>query len=60
MLPADRTLVLVRHGQSTDNAQNLFSGFRNPSLTERGVTEAKAAGRKLKELGFHSDIAFAS
>ncbi|KQP30977.1 2,3-bisphosphoglycerate-dependent phosphoglycerate mutase [Methylobacterium sp. Leaf100] len=60
MLPADRTLVLVRHGQSTDNAQNLFSGFRNPSLTERGVAEAKAAGRELKELGFHFDIAFTS
>lgn len=55
-----RTLVLVRHGQSTDNEQNLFSGFRNPNLTERGVREAKAAGRKLKELGFRFDIAFTS
>jgi 2,3-bisphosphoglycerate-dependent phosphoglycerate mutase len=60
MLSAVRTLVLVRHGQSTDNEQNLFSGFRNPSLTERGVEEAKAAGRKLRELGFRFDIAFTS
>lgn len=60
MSSAVRTLVLVRHGQSTDNEQNLFSGFRNPSLTERGVAEAKAAGRKLKDLGFRFDIAFTS
>ena len=60
MSSAVRTLVLVRHGQSTDNEQNLFSGFRNPDLTERGVAEAKAAGRKLKDLGFRFDIAFTS
>jgi 2,3-bisphosphoglycerate-dependent phosphoglycerate mutase len=60
MSSAVRTLVLVRHGQSTDNEQNLFSGFRNPDLTERGVAEAKAAGRKLRELGFRFDIAFTS
>lgn len=60
MPSAVRTLVLVRHGQSTDNEQNLFSGFRNPGLTVRGVAEAKAAGRKLKELGFDFDIAFTS
>ncbi|RYE92254.1 MAG: 2,3-bisphosphoglycerate-dependent phosphoglycerate mutase, partial [Oxalobacteraceae bacterium] len=60
MSSAVRTLVLVRHGQSTDNEQNLFSGFRNPDLTERGVEEAKAAGRKLKDLGFRFDIAFTS
>lgn len=50
----------MRHGQSTDNEQNLFSGFRNPDLTVRGVAEAKAAGRKLKDLGFRFDIAFTS
>ncbi|KQU22281.1 phosphoglyceromutase [Methylobacterium sp. Leaf94] len=60
MLSAVRTLVLVRHGQSTDNEQNLFSGFRNPSLTGHGVAEAKAAGRKLRELDFRFDIAFTS
>lgn len=60
MSSAVRTLVLVRHGQSTDNEQNLFSGFRNPGLTAQGVAEAKRAGRKLKELGFHFDIAFTS
>ncbi|GJD94772.1 2,3-bisphosphoglycerate-dependent phosphoglycerate mutase [Methylobacterium iners] len=60
MVPGSRTLVLVRHGQSSDNEQNLFSGFRNPDLTDRGVAEAKAAGRRLKELGLRFELAFTS
>ncbi|MDU0850977.1 MAG: histidine phosphatase family protein, partial [Staphylococcus epidermidis] len=40
-------LILCRHGQSEWNAKNLFTGWRDVNLTERGVEEAKAAGKKL-------------
>ncbi len=56
----DRLLVLVRHGQSEWNLKNLFTGWKDPDLTELGVTEAKAAGRRLKEQGLTFDIAFTS
>ncbi len=56
----DRLLVLVRHGQSEWNLKNLFTGWKDPDLTERGVAEAHAAGRKLKAKGFHFDIAYTS
>ena len=46
---SDRLLVLVRHGQSDWNLKNLFTGWKDPDLTEQGIAEAKAAGRKLKE-----------
>ena len=39
-----RTLVLVRHGQSEWNLKNLFTGWRDPDLTQKGHEEAKAAG----------------
>ena len=54
------TLVLVRHGQSEWNLKNLFTGWRDPDLTEKGVAEAKAAGQKLKARGLKFDIAFTS
>lgn len=54
------TLVLVRHGQSEWNLKNLFTGWRDPDLTEQGVAEAKAAGAKLATLGLKFDIAFTS
>src|SRR6266480_6965587 len=57
---SDRLLVLVRHGQSDWNLKNLFTGWKDPGLTELGVAEAKAAGRKLKEQGLSFDIAFTS
>jgi 2,3-bisphosphoglycerate-dependent phosphoglycerate mutase len=57
---SDRLLVLVRHGQSEWNLKNLFTGWKDPDLTELGVTEAKQAGRKLKAQGFVFDIAFTS
>ena len=41
-------LVLVRHGQSQWNEQNLFTGWRDPDLTEQGIAEARAAGHALK------------
>ena len=45
---SDRLLVLVRHGQSDWNLKNLFTGWKDPDLTELGVAEAKAAGRKVR------------
>ncbi|TCN24807.1 2,3-bisphosphoglycerate-dependent phosphoglycerate mutase [Sinorhizobium americanum] len=54
------TLVLVRHGQSEWNLKNLFTGWRDPDLTELGVEEAKAGGKALAEYGIKFDIAFTS
>ena len=56
----ERLLVLVRHGQSEWNLKNLFTGWKDPDLTEKGVAEARAAGRQLKDLGLTFDIAFTS
>jgi len=56
----DRILVLVRHGQSEWNLKNLFTGWRDVGLTEKGIEEAKAAGRKLREEGLDFDIAYTS
>ena len=54
------TLVLVRHGQSEWNLKNLFTGWKDPGLTEKGHEEAKQAGRLLKARGLKFDIAFTS
>jgi 2,3-bisphosphoglycerate-dependent phosphoglycerate mutase len=56
----DRVLVLVRHGQSDWNLKNLFTGWRDVDLTEKGVAEAREAGRKLKAQGIKFDVAFTS
>ncbi len=56
----DRLLVLVRHGQSEWNLKNLFTGWRDVGLTEKGIAEARAAGRKLKALGLRFDVAYTS
>ncbi|GLK57237.1 2,3-bisphosphoglycerate-dependent phosphoglycerate mutase [Methylopila capsulata] len=55
-----RRLVLVRHGQSEWNLKNLFTGWKDPGLTERGLAEASAAGRRLKAAGVTFDVAFTS
>lgn len=57
---SERLLVLVRHGQSEWNLKNLFTGWRDPDLTELGVAEAKTAGRRLKALGLTFDRGFTS
>lgn len=54
------TLVLVRHGQSEWNLKNLFTGWKDPDLTEKGVEEAKEGGRALNEHGMKYDVAFTS
>ena len=56
----ERTLVLVRHGQSDWNLKNLFTGWRDPDLTEQGVSEATRAGELLNARGMKFDIAFTS
>ena len=57
---SERLLVLVRHGQSEWNLKNLFTGWRDVDLTEQGVAEARAAGRKLKAQGLGFDVAYTS
>src|SRR3954454_7642009 len=53
-------LVLVRHGQSTWNQENRFTGWTDVDLSELGKEEAKRAGQLLKEAGFRFDIAYTS
>jgi 2,3-bisphosphoglycerate-dependent phosphoglycerate mutase len=54
------TLVLVRHGQSEWNLKNLFTGWKDPALTEKGIGEARAAGQRLKAKDLKFDICFTS
>jgi 2,3-bisphosphoglycerate-dependent phosphoglycerate mutase len=56
----NRILVLLRHGQSEWNLKNLFTGWKDPNLTDQGVEEARAAGRCLKAHGLIFDRAFSS
>jgi 2,3-bisphosphoglycerate-dependent phosphoglycerate mutase len=56
----DNLLVLVRHGESEWNKLNLFTGWRDPDLTETGINEAQTAGKLLKAEGVHFDIAYTS
>lgn len=56
----ERLLVLVRHGESEWNKLNLFTGWEDVGLTERGIDEAKAAGQRLKGEGLTFDIGFTS
>ncbi len=56
----DNVLVLVRHGESEWNRLNLFTGWRNPDLTEKGLIEARVAGRMIRDHKIKFDIAFTS
>jgi 2,3-bisphosphoglycerate-dependent phosphoglycerate mutase len=56
----ERLLVLVRHGQSEWNLKNLFTGWKDVGLTEAGIAEARAAGKRLKANNIRFDIAFTS
>jgi 2,3-bisphosphoglycerate-dependent phosphoglycerate mutase len=55
-----RNLVLVRHGQSDWNAKNLFTGWKDPGLTDQGVAEAKNAGRLILEQNIRFDLMYTS
>ncbi|MFN3129513.1 2,3-bisphosphoglycerate-dependent phosphoglycerate mutase [Roseibium sp.] len=56
----ERLLVLVRHGQSEWNLKNLFTGWKDPGLTDQGVAEAHKAGEQLRDLKLNFDLAFTS
>ena len=53
-------LVLIRHGQSEWNLSNQFTGWVDVNLSEKGVEEAKKAGRLIKEHGLEFDQAYTS
>ena len=55
-----KTLILLRHGQSTWNRDNRFTGWTDVPLTDRGVEEARQAGLSILEAGYRPDIAFTS
>lgn len=54
------TLVLIRHGQSTWNLENRFTGWTDVGLTEQGCQEARTGAQLLREKGFAFDIAYTS
>lgn len=56
----DYQLVLMRHGESEGNKDNVFTGWRDVDLSREGVEEAKQAGRILLSAGFHFDLAYTS
>ncbi|HKX52468.1 MAG TPA: 2,3-diphosphoglycerate-dependent phosphoglycerate mutase [Nitrosospira sp.] len=55
-----KKLVLLRHGESTWNKENRFTGWTDVDLTPKGVEEARNSGRLLREAGFTFDIAYTS
>jgi len=55
-----RNLILVRHGQSEWNAKNLFTGWKDPGLTDQGVLEAKNAGKLILEQNIEFDVMYTS
>ena len=55
-----KTLVLLRHGESTWNKENRFTGWTDVDLSDKGVQEAAAAGGTLKDAGYVFDVAYTS
>ena len=55
-----RNLILVRHGQSEWNAKNLFTGWKNPGLTELGLKEASGAAELIANQDISFDLMFTS
>ncbi|NML15138.1 2,3-diphosphoglycerate-dependent phosphoglycerate mutase [Azohydromonas caseinilytica] len=53
-------LVLIRHGESTWNLENRFTGWTDVPLTDTGVAQARQAGKLLKEAGYEFDVAYTS
>src|SRR5438309_1791023 len=59
-MPAEHSLLLLRHGYSDWNEKNLFTGWVDVRLTERGVEEGRRAGRLIRETGLLPDIVYTS
>jgi 2,3-bisphosphoglycerate-dependent phosphoglycerate mutase len=59
-MPAMHKLVLIRHGESTWNLENRFTGWTDVPLTATGVAQARESGRLLKEAGYEFDLAYTS
>jgi 2,3-bisphosphoglycerate-dependent phosphoglycerate mutase len=55
-----RNLILVRHGQSEWNSKNLFTGWKDPGLTELGIKEAKDAGKLIADKGILFNLMYTS
>src|SRR5215216_4333332 len=55
-----KKIVLLRHGESAWNKENRFTGWKDVDLTEKGIEEARAAGRLLEAEGFDFDFTFTS
>ena len=55
-----KKLILMRHGESTWNLENRFTGWKDVDLTEKGVEEARQAGRLLRTEGVDFDLAYTS
>lgn len=54
------TLILVRHGESEWNLKNLFTGWKNPGLTEKGIAEARETGKKIKSARLKPNVFYTS
>ena len=54
------TVVLLRHGESVWNKENLFTGWTDVDLSEKGIEEAHTAGKLMKDAGLTFDLAYTS
>ncbi len=59
-MPASQTLLLLRHGESVWNAENLFTGWVDVPLSQNGETEARRGGELLREAGLRPDVVHTS
>ena len=55
-----KQIVLMRHGESVWNKENLFTGWTDVDLSDKGLTEAHEAGKRLREAGFEFDLCYTS
>lgn len=60
MTANDFDLVIIRHGQSEANKENIFTGWRDSQLSAQGVEEARAGGKLMREAGMRFDLAYTS
>jgi 2,3-bisphosphoglycerate-dependent phosphoglycerate mutase len=60
MKSSENKLVIIRHGESIWNKENIFTGWIDIGLSELGIEQARNAGKLLKEKGFNFDIGYTS